>query len=168
MLFTIGYEGAALADFIDSLRAEGIGILIDVRERAQSRRKGFSKTALSGALERVGIDYLHFRELGDPKEGREAARAGDMRKFKQIYANVVRRKDAKIAIGEIAKIAGEKSACLLCYEKDALTCHRKIITDRIFREYNIDAEHLEVTRIEPPKSGKRRVLHSSEGAAASL
>ena len=168
MLFTIGYEGATLANFINSLQAEGIDILIDVRERAQSRRKGFSKTALSEALEQAGIDYLHFRELGDPKEGREAARAGDIRKFKQIYANVIRRKAAQTAIGEIVKIAKKQSACLLCYEKDALTCHRKIITDRIFKECNISTEHLEVTRIEPSKSGKRRVLHSSEGAAAPL
>ena len=75
-LFTIGYEGRTLDEFLDRLGGSGAKLLIDVRAIAASRRPGFSKTALAGALAEVGIDYLHLRSLGTPKAGREAARKG--------------------------------------------------------------------------------------------
>lgn len=166
MLSTIGYEGASLKDFLASLVAAKVDILIDVRERAQSRRKGFSKTALTEALAVEGIDYLHFRELGDPKEGRDAARSGDTKEFKRIYSNVLRRKAAQNTVSKIIQISKSSNACLLCYERDPFTCHRKIITDKIASNEGIKATHLGVRQIEPPSSPRRRLLHSSEGAAA--
>ena len=168
MLSTIGYEGASLEDFIASLIEAKIDILIDVRERAQSRRKGFSKTALAAALENAGIGYLHFRELGDPKEGREAARAGNLTAFKQVYAKVIRRKAAVEAIESITQISKTSNACLLCYERDPFTCHRKIITDTIERTQGIKAKHLGVRPIEAPKSPRRRMLYTGESASAQI
>jgi uncharacterized protein (DUF488 family) len=73
MLATIGYERSSLADFVATLVHSEIEILIDIRDRAQSRMRGFSKSALSEALKEAGIGYVHFRQLGDPKEGRDAA-----------------------------------------------------------------------------------------------
>jgi len=75
-LFTIGYEGKTVEELLDQLNASGVKLLIDVRAVAASRRPGFSKTALAGALRERGIDYLHLRPLGTPKAGREAARKG--------------------------------------------------------------------------------------------
>ena len=168
MLSTIGYEGASLEDFIASLMEANIDILVDVRERAQSRRKGFSKTALAAALENAGIGYLHFRELGDPKEGRDAARAGNLAEFKRIYAKIIRRKAAVEALENITKISKKSNACLLCYERDPFTCHRKIITDTIERTQGIKAKHLGVRPIESSKSPRRRMLHTGEGASAQI
>src|SRR3954453_21108705 len=78
ILTTIGYEAAELDDFVATLLAAGITRLIDVRELPISRRRGFAKRALSEALADAGIVYVHLRGLGDPKEGREAARVGDL------------------------------------------------------------------------------------------
>ncbi len=168
MLSTIGYEGSSLEDFIASLLLAKVEVLVDVRERAQSRRKGFSKSALTSALAEVGIDYIHFRELGDPKDGREAARAGDTKEFKRIYSNVIRRKAAQEALEKIVKIAKKNNACLLCYERDPFTCHRKIITDKIEQTERLKTKHLGVRQFEPSAGPRRRVLHSSESASASV
>lgn len=168
MLSTIGYEGASLKDFVATIAASTVEVLVDVRERAQSRRRGFSKTVLSDALAEIGVEYLHFPELGDPKEGREAARAGDWKKFKRIYSNVIRRKAAQYAIEEIIEIAKSSNACLLCYERDPFTCHRKIITDKIAASKGIMATHLGVRQVESSSSHRRRVLHPREGIAASV
>lgn len=65
-LFTIGYEGAALDDFMRILKAAKVDVLLDVRELAMSRRKGFSKTALGGALTDAGIHYRHEKQPGHP------------------------------------------------------------------------------------------------------
>ena len=48
-----------------------------MRAVALSRKRGFSKNVLRDRLAAEEIDYRHFRELGTPKAGREAARAGD-------------------------------------------------------------------------------------------
>jgi hypothetical protein len=60
-LATIGYEAKTQAEFLDELDAAGIELVLDVRAIAASRRPGFSKTALAGALRERGIDYLHLR-----------------------------------------------------------------------------------------------------------
>jgi hypothetical protein len=84
-LATIGYEGAPLGEVLGRLNDAGISLLIDVRAVAASRRAGFSKTILASSLNEVGIDYLHLRNLGTPKDGRIAARAG---RTKQMRAGV--------------------------------------------------------------------------------
>ena len=81
-VYTIGYEGTDIDRFIQTLRNVDVKVLADVRAVALSRKEGFSKSALSSRLEMEGISYIHFMELGDPKKGREAARAGKYEKFR--------------------------------------------------------------------------------------
>lgn len=75
-IFTIGYEGATVAEFIAALTGAGVERLIDVRALPLSRRPGFSKTALKAALHEAGIECVYLRALGTPADGRDAARAG--------------------------------------------------------------------------------------------
>lgn len=51
-----------------TLPGRGRGPGQDVRWRPLSRRRGLSKTALSDALDLVGISYHHDRRLGTPPE----------------------------------------------------------------------------------------------------
>ena len=118
MINTIGYEGADLSDFISSVSEAGIKTLVDVRDRAQSRKKGFSKTALSEALNAAGIDYLHLRELGDPKEGREAARSGQWAKFHKIYSKVLASNVAQNAVAQIIKLSESQNTPHNCLQFD--------------------------------------------------
>jgi len=83
-LATIGYEAAPQAKVIDTLKAAGVEVLIDVRAIAASRRAGFSKGLLSSSLEDAGIAYVHLRALGTPKEGRMAARRGKTAEMREI------------------------------------------------------------------------------------
>lgn len=146
MLHTIGYEKAELDDFISTLVLAKINTLVDVRDRAQSRKRGFSKTALSEALNNAGINYQHMKQLGDPKEGREAARAGQWEKFDKIYSAVLRSEVAQLAVKEIAKLSKNSNACLLCYERDFKTCHRKYISDQVDQLNSTKTKHLGVVK----------------------
>ncbi|VXC68257.1 conserved hypothetical protein [Oceanicaulis sp. 350] len=148
MLFTIGYEKSELQDFIQTVRAAGVEVLVDIRDRAQSRRKGFSKTALAAALNEAGIEYIHYRELGDPKEGREAARAGDFERFKTIYSAVLKSDEAQAALSKLESLAQEHAICLLCYERDHRECHRKMVADSLKKRINVAITHLGVQPIE--------------------
>src|SRR3712207_1547559 len=87
--FTIGYEGADMDRFLMALKDAGVETLADVRAVALSRKRGFSKSALRDALADRDIGYRHFRELGTPKEGRQAARAGDGALMRRIYCEEV-------------------------------------------------------------------------------
>lgn len=45
-IYTIGYEGATVAEFLAALQSAGVARVIDVRAVPNSRRPGFSKTQL--------------------------------------------------------------------------------------------------------------------------
>ena len=70
-IWTIGYEGLSLEQFLELLKANGIEHLVDIREAPISRKAGFAKAALSEAVERAGIRYSHVRALGCPKPIRD-------------------------------------------------------------------------------------------------
>jgi len=62
-IFTIGYEGTTMDEFLAALKAAGVERLIDVRALPLSRRPGFSKSPLRAALEEVGIKYVHLKDF---------------------------------------------------------------------------------------------------------
>ena len=59
------------------------------------------KTALSLAASEAGIEYIHIRALGDPKEGRDAARAGMITRFRKIFSEVLAADPAQEALVEV-------------------------------------------------------------------
>jgi uncharacterized protein (DUF488 family) len=131
-LFTIGYEGADVDRFLAALKGAGVEVLADVRAVALSRKRGFSKNALRQELEHGGIGYRHFIELGTPKAGREAARAGDEGLLRRIYCDEVLTTDrAEAALDSLAELAESRPVCLLCFERDPATCHRRLLAERL-------------------------------------
>jgi uncharacterized protein (DUF488 family) len=126
-LFTIGYEGATMAEFLAALQAARVERLIDVRAVANSRRPGFSKTPLRNALAEAGIDYIHLRALGTPAAGREAARAGRKSELEEIYAGQLETPQAMAEGAIMLKLASGKPSALLCYERDPACCHRTLL-----------------------------------------
>ncbi|HRH19016.1 MAG TPA: DUF488 domain-containing protein [Brevundimonas sp.] len=166
MLATIGYEGARLEDFLATLKAVDVDMVVDIRDRAQSRRAGFSKTALSEALATQGIDYLHLKDLGDPKPGREAARAGDFDQFRAIYRKVMAGSSAKAAMTQVVELLNGRSVCLLCYERDHHTCHRKLVADHIESVVGLKARHLGVNANVATSGFAGRVRDPRQSASA--
>ncbi len=116
---------------IGRLKHAGVGIVLDVRAVAASRRPGFSKTMLGASLNAAGIDYLHLRGLGTPKAGRLAARAGDTAEMRRIYQAHLEEPAVQLELAEATGIATVRPAALLCYEADAAHCHRRIVADLI-------------------------------------
>ena len=143
-LATIGYEAATQAAVIDSLKQAGVEVVIDVRAVAASRRAGFSKTLLAASLQDAGIDYVHFRDLGTPKPGRDAARKGRVSEMHEIFEAHLAEPAAQLQLAQATEIAGERRTALLCYEADAAGCHRRIVAERIR-----DAIGIEVIDLEP-------------------
>ena len=84
-IWTIGYEGAAMDDFLGVLVRAGVEQVIDVRALPLSRRPGFSKSSLAASLKEAGMGYVHLKALGTPKAGRDAAKKGDRATLEAVY-----------------------------------------------------------------------------------
>ena len=139
-IFTIGYEGTTVGEFVDALTRAGVERLIDVRAVPNSRRPGFSKTPRRNALAEAGIDYVHLRALGTPADGRAAARAGRHADLKRIYAGQLELPEAIAQGAQMLDLAAEKPSALLCYERDPAVCHRSLLLQAVAPDAEV--EHL--------------------------
>lgn len=133
-LYTIGYEGEPQAAVIDRLKAAGVTVLADVRAVAASRRAGFSKTVLGSSLAEAGIEYLHLRDLGTPKAGRDAARKGHVGEMREIFADHMAEPTSQLAFERLREIAKDRPTALLCFEADHSGCHRAVLAERLAAE----------------------------------
>ena len=145
-LFTIGYEKAAQADVLKTLSQAGVELLIDVRDRPQSRRAGFSKSTLAASLDAAGLRYVHLKALGTPPEGREANRTRQWEKFWRIVETRLQSPEAEIDLQQAAALAGTAPACLLCYEADWHICHRRRVAELLAERHGFTIHHLAVAR----------------------
>ena len=145
-LFTIGYEKAAQRDVLAALAAAGVEILIDVRDRPQSRRAGFSKRQLQAAIEEQGWRYVHLHALGTPPEGREANRTRQWPRFWRIVEARLATPEAELDLQRAADLARAAPACLLCYEADWRICHRRRVGEILAGRHGFVLSHLAPTR----------------------
>lgn len=142
-LYTIGYEQTPPKSVLDELEGAGVKLLVDVRAVASSRRPGFSKGALSAGLKERGIGYIHLRGLGTPKEGRIAARSGDVKTMHRIYMKHLKTPQAKEEMDELAALVETSGpVCILCYERDHRVCHRTFIAEIIEEREHVTIEDL--------------------------
>lgn len=142
-LMTIGYEGLDISAFLAALKSNKVAALIDVRELPLSRKKGFSKSALSAAVENAGISYLHMPALGCPRDIRHGYyRDGDWSRYEQRFNAYLTRQDA--ALSELAALAKRSRACLVCFEADYRSCHRSLVTAVLGAVHKTPVKHLRV------------------------
>ena len=141
-IFTIGYERATPPSLLAALRAAGVRRVVDVRALANSRRPGFAKRALSGALEEAEIGYTHIPALGTPPEGREAVRAGRPEEMKRVFARRLAGTEAQAALAALAEDARREPVCLLCLEADPQHCHRALVAEAVAAGGGVSVVHL--------------------------
>ena len=160
-LFTIGYEGADLADFIAALTQAGVTTLLDVRELPLSRKKGFSKRALGEAMLAAGIAYRHERDLGSPKTIRQRLHSdGDYEQFFESFSTYLRQQRPLLK-----KLAGslDGKVALMCFERDPATCHRSVVARQLELLVGLKTKHLGVTH---GASHNRARIGAGEGVSA--
>jgi uncharacterized protein (DUF488 family) len=136
-IYTIGYEGVTSAEFVAALTVAGVLRVIDVRALPLSRRPGFSKTPLAGALKQAGIDYVHLKALGTPKRGRDAAKKGDVATLRAVYDEQLGLPEAQVAADRMLELAAEMPSALVCYERDPCHCHRTLLLDAVGEEVEV-------------------------------
>ncbi|MEM2022665.1 MAG: DUF488 family protein [Archaeoglobaceae archaeon] len=133
-VYTIGYEGKTIKEFIEELQNNRIERVIDVRERPLSRKNGFSKKSLQENLSKAGIDYISLTALGSPRELRQSLRSGllSFSEFADLYQNYLSR-DLD-AIRNLEIYASSKTSAIMCFEADWRRCHRSILAEFLERD----------------------------------
>ena len=113
-----GYEGHTIEDLLDECERLRAAYVVDIRLNAISRKKGFSKTALSNALAGAGVEYVHLRALGNPKDNRPGfAHPGTPEADRQL--------------GELAELTRRGNVIILCFEETPKCCHRHLVIQRL-------------------------------------
>jgi uncharacterized protein (DUF488 family) len=129
-IFTIGYQGRTLDDFLGELEKAGVKRVIDVRRITSSRKRDFSKTRFSQSLAEKGMEYVGMRELGTPDEVRRFYKTGGAKEeFLRRYEKYV--DSVPEAMKKLESEAKEAPSAIMCYEKDAGECHRQILTRKL-------------------------------------
>jgi uncharacterized protein (DUF488 family) len=145
ILFTIGYEGISLEEYLNRLLKNDIKILIDVRQNPLSMKYGFSKTLLKKYCESLGIKYLHFPEVGI--HGSKRQELNNQSDYDNLFAVYKQESLAKTKTTQnsILKLLKEdKRIALTCFEANICQCHRKPLAESIesLGEFAYEVKHI--------------------------
>jgi uncharacterized protein (DUF488 family) len=127
---SVGYEGRSVEELVQVLRAEDVAVLVDIRLTPISRKRGLSKTALTSALRDAGIEYVHHRELGNPKWNRDGYRAGESTSL-ALYRRVLRSSEGRSALRHVTELFDGGTVALLCFERNHDACHRHQVVEEL-------------------------------------
>lgn len=129
-IVSIGYEGRSVDELVRVLQADNVTVLVDIRLTPISRKPGLSKTALANALRAAGIEYIHHRELGNPKSNREGYRAGESTSL-ALYERVLNSTGGRSALHHVMELFDGGTVALLCFERNHGECHRHQVVDEL-------------------------------------
>jgi Ca2+-binding EF-hand superfamily protein len=137
ILFTIGYEGITIEHYLNTLIKNDIQVLCDVRNNPLSRKFGFSKSNLQKYLGNIGIEYIHFPELGIKSEKRNNLNSDEdyQNLFKEYKSSL---SNCRVFLEKLYLLLENKNRiALTCFEHEALHCHRHVIRDYLKNTYNV-------------------------------
>jgi uncharacterized protein (DUF488 family) len=161
-VFTIGHSTTSIDAFIETLRAHGVALLVDVRRFPASRRHPqYGGTALAAALRDSGLDYLHLPALGGRRAPRRDSRNTAWRNASfRGYADHMESEEYRRARQTLADEAAVRPAAIMCAEKLWWQCHRGLIADDL-KAAGYDVLHiLSAARVEPhPYTGAARLVN---------
>lgn len=133
-LFTIGYEGVSLEEYLNKLIILDIHTLCDVRKNAYSQKYGFSKAQLSKACKGVGIKYVHIPDLGIDSDKRQTLNS---QKDYDILFDEYEKTTLKENISSLQQVLKiiyqDKRVALTCFEKDPKQCHRSCVAKGVLK-----------------------------------
>lgn len=140
-VFTVGYEGLDIDLFISALVKNGVETLVDVRQLPLSRKRGFSKKALAGALASQNLGYVHIPALGCPKSVRDQYRQdGSWQCYTEGFLQHL--SNQQEAVVQLAGLVASSNCALLCFEADPNFCHRSMVADAVKAKCGAEVRHL--------------------------
>ncbi|WP_119080901.1 DUF488 domain-containing protein [Chitinophaga alhagiae] len=144
-LYTIGYEGISLEQYLNRLIENDVQVLVDVRNNPMSMKYGFTKSQLLNACTSVGIQYIHFPEVGVVSEQRQALTCqADYDRLFEKYRKETLSCTTSTQEKILQLVKDKKRVALTCFEANVCQCHRKHLAEAIVQlpEWSYELIHL--------------------------
>lgn len=155
-VFTIGHSLHEIEAFIELLRRHDVEAVADVRSSPYSKRlPHFSKNELQSALKAAGIQYVFLGlELGARRNERDCYVDGQAK-----YERIAKLPAFAQGINRVQAGATRMRLCLMCAEKDPITCHRTILVSRELVRVGLDVKHIQDDgHIEMHEEAQKRLM----------
>ena len=127
-IFTIGHSTKNIEEFLDILKEYQINYLVDVRRFPSSKRfPHFNKENLSSKLKEMGINYIHYPDLGGFRE--------------EGYLKYSQTQEFRKVIMDMLLTINERMPVIMCTEWDPTKCHRFYISE-VLQEFGYEVIHI--------------------------
>ncbi len=145
VLFTIGYEGISLEEYLVRLLKNDVKVLVDVRNKPLSMKYGFSKNKLRKFCENLEIQYVHIPEVGIQSDQRQELNTqGDYDKLFAVYCKSNLPKTINLQRQILDLLKKNQRIALTCFEANICQCHRKHLAEAIekFPAFDYEVKHI--------------------------
>lgn len=140
-IYTAGYEGRTVDEFLNLLIQSGILRLIDVRYNPISRRYGFHKSTLLRLCSLLKIDYQHLPGLGIPGSQREYLDSTD--KYISLFENYRCSLPSRTSdLNQVMSLLQAEPSALMCMEANPEFCHRNVLAQYLTTLIDMPIKHL--------------------------
>jgi len=156
MLFTIGYSGLDIMQFIHSLKRNDIQVVCDVRSTPYSNYKpDFSRREFKTHLNDASIKYVFLgAELGARPKDRSCYINGQA-----TYERIARSSLFLHGLERVRNGVERLNLALVCSERDPLECHRAILVCRHLPDLHSETYHVHTNgRIETHLQFEERLV----------
>lgn len=140
-VYTIGYSGFSINDFVATLKANHISLVVDVRSQPYSQWfSDYNKETIERTLKQAGIYYRNYAaEFGARQENRSYYSSKGYLDFEKFAKSPQFLQGCEKLVKSM-----KRNYCfaLMCAEKDPFNCHRTILVSRAFHEAGYKVIHL--------------------------
>jgi len=142
-VLTIGHSTRPLDAFLDTLKAQGVKRLVDVRTVPRSRHNPqYNQESLPESLAAAGIRYVHMPGLGGLRHARrDSVNTGWQNQSFRGYADYMQTPEFVENLERLIAQARRQSTAIMCAEAVPWRCHRSLISDALTVR-GIKVEHI--------------------------
>lgn len=130
-IYSVGHSNHDINDFLGLLKLHGVNTLVDVRGSPSGKRfPQYNKLQLISSCNANNITYRHCSQLGNKQ-----------RKIQTL----IELPHGQAAIKQLYEeyfAFGSNATAIMRSEHDNDTCHRKIVAQRLYDDYNINTKHI--------------------------
>ena len=133
IIYTIGFTQKSAEQFFETIKANKIELLIDVRLNNKSQLAGFSKGSdLAYFLREIcQSDYIHCDEFAPTKEllSNYQKKLITWAEYENQFDEIMEKRGVYKRF--LSRFAKYKKVCLLCSEVTAEHCHRRLVAEKV-------------------------------------
>lgn len=141
-IFTIGYAGYELSEFLDMLKGRKMNCVVDVRSVPYSKRYSqFNKEGLGTECAKQGLRYIY---LGEMLGARRTEKQFLFPDGKVDFNKVSKSESFQRGMGQLVHLAETVDpVVIMCAEKDPFKCHRFVMLGKMLKSLDFSVVHIQ-------------------------